>query len=58
MKSGKVRTNIYFEPELKALTEEYCDSIGVSLTRFCEASVRFIVEELMKKKKACKGKKK
>lgn len=54
---SKIRTNVYFEPSLKADVEEFCKIEGVSLTRFCEACVRFIVEELMKKK-ACKGKKK
>lgn len=46
MKSNKVKTNIYFDPDLKLASEAYCARRGLSLTKFVEQCVFLILDML------------
>jgi hypothetical protein len=57
MRSNKDRTNIYFEPPLRAQIDKFCAAQKLSLTKFVEGACRFVIRELSMAKK-CKSKKK
>lgn len=59
MRRDAIRTCIYLEPCLKERIHELATSEGASFTKFVEAALTFIAENLqMKKKCKTKGKKK
>lgn len=57
MRRDVIRTCIYLDPGLKQQIHELATSEGASFTKFVEAALVFIAENLQMKKK-CKGKKK